>query len=60
MAIHELAASTDQAARDGQEAARQLAAELADQLDVLIPELEARTAAASPSGLMLETAKPLQ
>ena len=39
---------------------RQLAAELADRLDALIPELEARTATASPSGALREPPKPLQ
>ncbi|WP_298598117.1 response regulator, partial [Zoogloea sp.] len=60
MAIHELAASTDQAARDGEPSARQLAAELADRLEALAPELEARKAAAAPSGLQPDTPKPLQ
>ncbi|MBL8434194.1 MAG: response regulator, partial [Zoogloea sp.] len=60
MAIQELAASADQAARDGDPAARQLAAELADRLDALIPELEARKASATPSGPQPDTPKPLQ
>jgi HPt (histidine-containing phosphotransfer) domain-containing protein len=41
-AVYELAAATDQAAREGTPASRTLAAELADQLDVLVLELEAR------------------
>ena len=60
MAIQELAASADQAARDGDPAARQLAAELADRLDALIPELEARKASAPSSGPQPDTPKPLQ
>ncbi len=60
MAIHELAASTDQAARDGAPSARQLAAELADRLEALAPELEARKASATPSGPLPDTPKPLQ
>ena len=59
-AIHELAAATDQAAHASHETARQLATELAAQLDLLIPELEARTATASPSGALREPPKPLQ
>ena len=59
-AIHELAAATDQAAHASHETARQLATELAAQLDLLIPELEARTAAAGPSGALREPPKPLQ
>ena len=58
--LHELAAAADQAAHAGHESARQLAAELADQLGRLIPELEARTAAAGPSGARREPPKPLQ
>ena len=58
--LHELAAAADQAAHAGHESARQLAAELADQLGRLIPELEARTAAAGPSGPRREPPKPLQ
>ena len=50
----------DQAARDGDPAARQLAAELADRLDALIPELEARKASAPSSGPQPDTPKPLQ
>jgi signal transduction histidine kinase/CheY-like chemotaxis protein len=41
-AVHELAAATDQAAREGSSASRPLAAELADLLDGLVRELEAR------------------
>jgi CheY-like chemotaxis protein len=41
-AVYELAAATDQAAREGSPDSRSLAAELADQLDELTLELEAR------------------
>nr|MBP8133858.1 response regulator [Zoogloea sp.] len=41
-AVHELATSTDQAARDGAPASRQLAGQLAEQVDAMVRELEAR------------------
>lgn len=41
-AVYELAAATDQAAREGSATSRLLAAELADKLDELMLELEAR------------------